>query len=48
MTSTELDTIDAECEQLVLEAIDFATSSPTPDPSTAFVDIYANPLTKGG
>jgi len=48
MTSTELDRIDAECEQLVLDAIEFATNSPTPDPSTAFVDIYANPLTKGG
>jgi pyruvate dehydrogenase E1 component alpha subunit len=40
-TQADLDAIDAEITQELIEAVDFAKSSPAPDPATAMEYIYA-------
>jgi pyruvate dehydrogenase E1 component alpha subunit len=40
-TDTELDRVDKEAEGIVQEAVDFAESSPEPEPEELFTNIYA-------
>ena len=41
MTNAELDAIEAEVKQELIDAVEFAKSSPVPDPATAMEYIYA-------
>ena len=41
-TETEFDEIDAVIKAVVADALDFATNSPYPDPSTATAFIYSS------
>jgi 2-oxoisovalerate dehydrogenase E1 component len=43
-TAAELNTIDVAVDRDVQEALEFARSSPEPDPATVFQHIYAEPL----
>src|SRR6185437_7819269 len=43
-TAEELAAIDARIEKTIEEALEFARSSPEPDPSTVRRHVYANPL----
>ena len=42
-TEEELDAQDVEAEEIIEEAVQFAESSPNPDPEELFEDIYAEP-----
>jgi TPP-dependent pyruvate/acetoin dehydrogenase alpha subunit len=41
-TDEEFDAIDAEIKAIVAEALEFATNSPYPDPSTATNHIFSS------
>jgi pyruvate dehydrogenase E1 component alpha subunit len=41
-TEEEFDAIDAEIKAIVAEALEFATNSPFPDPSTATSFIFSS------
>jgi pyruvate dehydrogenase E1 component alpha subunit len=41
-TDAEFDAIDAEIKAIVAEALEFATNSPFPDPSTATSFIFSS------
>ncbi len=43
-TLEELKKIDGEVEEVMRQAVEFARSSPTPDPSTAGLNVWADPL----
>jgi len=43
-TRKELDAIDARVDRAVEDAVDFALSSPLPDPATANENVWANPI----
>jgi pyruvate dehydrogenase E1 component alpha subunit len=42
-TEKELDSQDDEAEEIIDEAVQFAESSPNPEPEALFEDIYAEP-----
>ena len=42
-TEEELDSQDDEAEEIIEEAVQFAESSPNPEPEALFEDIYAKP-----
>ena len=43
-TQAEIDEIDDEVKALIEESLEFARSSPYPDPSEVFDDMFANPI----
>jgi len=42
-TEKELDAQDNEAEEIIEEAVQFAESSPNPEPDALFEDIYVEP-----
>ena len=40
VTEDAIKTIDNEIKAIVLEAVDFAQTSPEPDPSELYTDVY--------
>jgi pyruvate dehydrogenase E1 component alpha subunit len=40
-TADEIKLIEKEIREIVAEAVDFAKSSPMPDPSELYTDVYA-------
>ncbi len=41
-TEDDFDAIDAEIKAIVADALDFATNSPYPDPSTATTFVFSS------
>ena len=44
LNENQVETIEEEVNQEIIEAVEFARSSPAPDPEDAFEDLYSNPI----
>ena len=42
ISQSELDSIDTDCLNLMEEAVEFADSSPMPEVSDLYVDVYSD------